>query len=220
MKQDDFDLPIIDSTEDFWWVFYLQVPITIEKAVPLLGELKLRGLEVIYTDSSPPYFKVRLRETSTGAQFELSNPSDDVAPYVFFGTQGDSFVPPDSSNARACADDFLEYGKLCYRFLHPLYAFAENMNAFVGREDLENGHLTHVFWGQLFSSRYVEKLGKKLLMNAPGWRNENLGDGGLLYTLAASPYLYRGSRQYWTAARLYFERYLPDWKLQWSDMPI
>jgi len=217
MKQGDW--AIIDSTEDLWWVFYLQAPITMKETQPLIDEFRLRGLEVTHADSSPPYFKILLREATTGAQIELSNPSDDVAPYAFLGMQGDNFVPPDSSEARSFGDHFLEYGKVCYRFLRPLYAFAENMNVFVDREDVENSRLTQVFWSQLFNARYAKEFGDKLLMNAPGWRNENLGDGGLLYSLAASPYLYHGPRQCWDAARAYFKRHLPDLDLQWSDMP-
>lgn len=219
MKQDDLDGTIIDSTEDLWWVFYLQAPITMRKAQPLIGEFRLRGLEVTHASSNPPHFKVQLMEVTTGMQFELSNPSDDAAPYAFFGTLGDIFVPPESAEACSYAEQFLEYGKICYKFLHPLYAFAENMNVFVDRKDVESSHLTHVFWGQLFGPKYVAGLSKELLANAPGWRNESLSDGGLLYALAASPYLYRGPQQYWTLARAYFKRHLSGVGIQWSDMP-
>lgn len=127
-------------------------------------------------------------------------------------------IPPESSEARLNADLFLEYGKLCYRVLKPLYAFAENLNIHIAMDDVRAYRLTHICWAQFFGPDFVQEVGQEVLMNAPVWRNENLGDGGLLYVLAPSPYLHRGPRQYWDQAREYFARHVST-PIEWSDFP-
>ena len=98
----------IDITEDLWWVFYLKNPQTIEMLQPLLSNLMSSGVRIVDTYVSPPYFRLVLREEEGDMVFELSNPSDDVAPYLFLGTFADQFILPTSLETRSRADRFLE----------------------------------------------------------------------------------------------------------------
>jgi hypothetical protein len=218
MMEENLDWLPIDVTEDFWWIFCLRSVQTLNALQPLLDKLENIGLRVVNTYLSAPYFRLILSEETGDTYYQLSNPSDDILPYLFLGTLDEQFIPPDSLEARLRADQILEYGKVCYRVLQPLYAFAENMNTYVERADVEAYRLTHICWAQFLGSDFVEAVGHDILINAPAWRNENLGDGGLLYVLAASPYLYRGPRQYWEAARQYFKQYISD-TIVWSDIP-
>lgn len=218
MTEESFNGLTIDLTEDFWWVFYLKEPQSTSTLQPLFDEFTRLNLAIVDTYVSDPYVRMILHEEGGDMYFELSSPSDDVAPYLFLGTLDEYFVPPDSLEARMRADRFIEYGKTCYRFLGPVYAFAENLNTYIKNEDVQRHNLTHVCWAQFFGPDFVHGFGRETLLNAPAWRNENLGDGGILYVLAASPYLYRGPRQYWSAAREYFSRYLSS-PLVWSDRP-
>ena|SRR5579859_1446631 len=118
--------------------------------------------------------------------------------------------------ARANADRFLEYGKLCYRILQPAYAFTETFNTWVEEADVHAARLTHIFWAQCFGPAFIRSSGPDVLIHAPAWRNENLGDGGILYVLAASPYLQQGPRSFWQQAKSYFAQHVA-WPLQWGD---
>ena len=208
-------LPSIDSIEDLWWVAYLRKEQTTDTAAILIDELANMGYETVGLYESPPFFRFTLRNR-VGRYFELCNASDDSAPFFFVGTVAEQFLPPSSREARLLADEFLEIGRVLYHSMKPIYVSAENMNTYVEIEDLLSGNLTHVFWAQIWGPACVDALGSALLRGAPGWRNENLGDGGVPYALSASPYLYLGPRQRWQDAREYFARHLTG-TIDWSD---
>jgi hypothetical protein len=218
MTSENAERILIDPTEDLWWMFYLREPQTAETVQPLMDALCQQGLEVCRTAVSDTHFSTLLMDHQAAFYLELTNPSDDVAPYLFLGAQGDRFLPANSAEARLRSDYLLEYGKLCYRVMRPQYAFAESANTYVEPKDIEQHRLTHVCWAQLIGPQFVSGFGRDLLVNAPAWRNENLEDGGLLYVLAASPYLTRGPRQVWQQARDYLGRHVagPMW---WADQP-
>ena len=209
---------VIDETEDLWWVFYLSQIVRQDLGYSLAKVFTQRGMQVISEHLSQPFFQIVVRDTLTDIRIEISNASDDLKPYLFLGMKADLVLPPDAVTARLNADLFLELGKIGYQVLQPKYAFGENLNMYVEMADVDASRLTHVCWANLFGPQFVRGIGRDLLINAPAWRNENLGDGGLLYVLAASPYLYQGPQQYWGAARQYFNQHIPG-VIVWSDMP-
>jgi hypothetical protein len=217
MIYQDHNIEPIDFGEDLWWNFYLQKPLGMETRRPLVDSFTRLGMQVAGEYVSDPHYQLLFHDEEAGIYFEVSN-GDDVSSHLTLGMRADEVLPPDSLLARLNADRFLEYGKVCYQALQPVYAFAENLNTYVERDDVEACQLTHICWAQFFGPDFARGIGRKVLINAPAWRNENLGDGGLLYVLAASPYLYQGPWQYWEAARQYFEQHIPR-PIVWSDMP-
>lgn len=217
MTPNNLEWFVIDSTEDLWWVFYLEQPPQIQGLQPLVDQFANLGCHVADLQRSECFFRILLQEPG-GSYLELSNSSDDISPHLFLGALADRFLPPDSAEATLQSDRFLEYGRICYRSMEPLYAFAEDLNVYVEMEAVRAHRLTHVFWAQLFGPGYVQGLGQEILMNAPAWRSEIMGNGGVSYVLAATPYLYRGPHQYWSAAREYFKQNLPH-PIEWSDDP-
>lgn len=216
MPEETLDRIMIDPTEDLWWVFHLNEAQTISVVEPLIEQLVERDMRVVDRHVSSPYFRVILQDEDAQIYFEFSNPSDDRAPYLFLGTLAEPFLAVDSLTSRLLADRFLEYGKVCYRFLQPLYAFADSMNTYIKREDIQSYQLTHMCWAQFFGSDFVRGFGDKILLNGPAWRNENMGDGGVLYVLSAEPYLSHGPRQYWSQAKEYFAQYISN-PMVWHD---
>jgi len=41
-----------------------------------------------------------------------------------------------------------------------------------------------IYWANFFSPSYVKKHSRSFLKNAPGWRKQDLDDGGFLYVLS------------------------------------
>jgi hypothetical protein len=64
-------------------------------------------------------------------------------------------------------------------------------------EEIAAGKLRFVFWANFFGPAYVEQYGREFLWNAPGWRVEELEDGGILYVTT--------------------ERYVDWWLAVWLD---
>jgi hypothetical protein len=217
----DLDIEPFDQSDDLWWFFHLHRPCQQQEYQKLVAELISHGLhlrgEQVNDADAPDIFQAVLDDKQHEMQMTLFSVSD--APHLFLGTRSEYVIPTDMVASRLRSDVWLEYGKVCWRLLRPLYGFAENLNVHVERDDIERHRLTHITWAQFFSSEFVRSLGREVLRNAPAWRNENLGDDEILYVLSSTPYQYRGLRQYWKPAREYFKRHLPGTALKWSDMP-
>lgn len=214
----DLALEPISQEEDLWWIFYLQNNCPWETYQALLGAFRMRQVHLISeqvdTPKHPETFQAVLRDERCDVHVEILSPGDSSRLYL--GVNAAKMLPPEALSARLNADIFLEYGKLCYHILKPLYAFAETLNTFIDEEAVKQHQLTHVCWAQFFGPNFVQGVGQERFMRAPAWRNENLENGGLLYVLAASPCLYQGAGQYWQQARDYFAHFIPT-SLTWSD---
>jgi hypothetical protein len=195
----------IDMGEDLWWIFYLPRPMSIESRQLLLNALQGINTEMVAEELNDPDYTLILRQH--GSYLEVLY-SEESSPYLLLGMRGDEFLPVESPSARLNADRFLEFGKICYRLLKPIYAFAETVNSFVERNNVEAGLLTHMFWAQFFGPAFVQKIGQEILQKAPAWRNENMSDGGILFAMAATPYMVRGPQQYWLETKRYFDQHL------------
>ena len=211
----DSGLEPIDIAEDLWWQFYLPEPLGLETMQPLVDEFGSLGMQVIKDYISDPHYTLVIRDTQLDTYFEISN-GDDVSAFLSLGVKADRLIPPDTIGARVSTDWFLELGKVCYMTIRPYYAFAESLNLFVEPASLLSGHLPWLGWAQLLGPQLVEQFGRSILSNAPSWRNENLGDGGILYVLAASPFLHDGPRQRWAQAKQYFGDYVAE-PIKWGD---
>lgn len=78
--------------------------------------------------------------------------------------------------------------KALYHASQPKFAWIERCHSrgYTTQKDIENLHLPHIYWANFFGPEYVEKLDRKFLVNAPGWKIEELEDGGILYVLTPS----------------------------------
>jgi hypothetical protein len=217
MIHDGLPVEPIDLIEDLWWCFYLRKPLGLETKQMLIGPFIKLGAQVVREHISNNHYQLLFHDPESGMYFEISN-GDDISSYLTLGVQSDQMLPPETAAVRLRADYFLEYGKICWQSLQPLYAYAENLNIHVEMDDIEAYRLTRVCWAQFFGAQFVRGFGHDILNKAPAWRNENLSDGSLLYVLAASPYLIQGARQYWQQAREYFTQYVST-PIQWGDIP-
>ncbi len=223
MIYSDLNIEPIDQGEDLWWVFHLSRMCnlkTFESLLLTFGENNMKVVAEQFDDANKPEFfrSILVMEIEGSHSIYFTACNDPEWPMFYFGMHAENVLPPHSPAARLNADLFLEYGRICYRELRPMYAFAENLNVDIVREDIELYHLTHICWAQMFGPNFVKGLDREMLINAPAWRNENLEDGGILYCLSATPFLYHGSRQYWNEARRYFKEHRLN-PVEWSDIP-
>lgn len=88
---------------------------------------------------------------------------------------------------------FLDLAKRLYQTVQPRFGWIERLSfwnpekaGYTTWQDVEKLQLPHVYWANFFGPAYVNKLGKEFLMQAPGWKVEELDDGGLVYALSTS----------------------------------
>ncbi len=86
------------------------------------------------------------------------------------------------------AQRFLEVGKRLYGLVRPTFGWIERCkpSGYTTWKDIENLVVPHIYWANFLGPAYVAKLGRDFLLKAPGWRTENLIDGGVLYVLSPS----------------------------------
>jgi len=72
-----------------------------------------------------------------------------------------------------------------YPLLHPLFAGVDvaGDNAPTERE-ITNIQLRRILWANFYGPEYVQTYGREFLLSAPGWRTEELPDGGIAYVLS------------------------------------
>lgn len=80
----------------------------------------------------------------------------------------------------------LTIGIELYNILNPTFGWIDfNFGIFTTHEDVELVNLPALYWANFFGPRFVDKLGKQKLESAPGWKLEQLSDGGYLYVLSS-----------------------------------
>jgi hypothetical protein len=87
----------------------------------------------------------------------------------------------------AIAAGLLAFAELVYPNLRPAYGWVDEMgdNTFPATV-VSATHLRCLMWANFFGTAYVDKLGRRFILNAPGWRKEELCDGGILYVTHSS----------------------------------
>jgi hypothetical protein len=78
------------------------------------------------------------------------------------------------------ANSLWEFGRLIYPEMRPDYSTLDSLgdNAWTNVDKLG---LKYLFWRNIFGPRYVERYGRDFFLNAPGWKIEELSDGGIEY---------------------------------------
>ncbi len=96
-----------------------------------------------------------------------------------------SYVDP--QRVDSATSSFLRFAELLYPHLGPEYGWLDEVGERLHREqDVPARKLAHIFWANFFGPPYVERYGRDFLLGAPGWRVEELSDGGILYVLSPS----------------------------------
>jgi hypothetical protein len=72
-----------------------------------------------------------------------------------------------------------------YPLLRPLFAWVDVAGDNAPKErEITNLRLRQMLWANFYGPEYVQKYGREFLLNAPGWRKEELSDGGIAYILS------------------------------------
>jgi hypothetical protein len=106
------------------------------------------------------------------ADMTFSGPSG----YVRFSQDTDR---QDPASWGPLADSLWEFGRLIYPDLRPDYSTLDSLGD--GWTNVHNLELKYLFWRNVFGPRYVERYGRDFFLNAPGWKVEELADGGIEY---------------------------------------
>jgi hypothetical protein len=88
--------------------------------------------------------------------------------------------PQDASGWDQIANGLQQFGVRMYSSLRPDYCWmdelADKMWVDVGVRQFK-----YIYWFNVFGPKYVEHLGREFLLGAPGWKIEELEDGGVLF---------------------------------------
>lgn len=58
-------------------------------------------------------------------------------------------------------------------------------------EEYLNSEIKALYWYNILSTRFVEKIGRNKLLNAPGWRIKELAEGSVTVRLSGHPHQYK-----------------------------
>jgi hypothetical protein len=107
---------------------------------------------------------------------------------------------------------FLDLGKALYRVLSPEFGWLDICEpaGFTKYEDVRSLDIPHFYWANFLGPAYVRRLGRSVILSAPSWSVEELGDGGLLYVLAPWPGYARADRVSLEAVEAHFGLRPPD----------
>jgi hypothetical protein len=104
---------------------------------------------------------------------------------------------PDLRQVDPVALGLLDLGRRLYPDFRPRYAWIDESSGNEPEtEEIKATRLQYIFWANFWGPAYVERYGRDFLRGAPGWRVEDLEDGGILYVTTAS-YV-----EWWLMARL------------------
>lgn len=92
--------------------------------------------------------------------------------------------PEKPRNENLLASGQLALGYILYPYLSPLYGWIDKAgDKTLGAKSVKRTELKYIFWANFVGPAYVQKFGRDFLLNAPGWKKEELEDGGILYVV-------------------------------------
>lgn len=81
----------------------------------------------------------------------------------------------------------LALGRELYPLVGAKFAVADEfVTALSLEKSVPKTELREIFWANFFGPAYVKKYGRKFFLEAPGWKKEELSDGGILYVVSKS----------------------------------
>ncbi|NQU29588.1 MAG: hypothetical protein HQ525_02870 [Anaerolineae bacterium] len=116
------------------------------------------------------------------------------------------FVNVGDKEIDTMAQDVLELVKKYYVQFQPYYAWVDSSPQFewVSLEGVLDRKLREIMWGNFFGPAYVDKYGREYLLNSPGWKKEELDDGGVFLQLSKNfsrnedKYLHNDLKEYFS----------------------
>jgi hypothetical protein len=76
----------------------------------------------------------------------------------------------------------LQIARLIYPGIRPPYGYLDaEVDSMIAKNSVKKGEIRYLFWANFFGPKFVEQYGRDFLLNAPGWKKEELDDGGILY---------------------------------------
>jgi hypothetical protein len=107
-----------------------------------------------------------------------------VTIFVNFHTHGSPDI--DSPYVEDSALILCTLSKILYTYLKPCYGWVDYPHApfLTGEAIRDRSELDTLYWINYFGPQYVEKYSKEFLMSIPGWKKEELNDGGIFLQLS------------------------------------
>lgn len=94
---------------------------------------------------------------------------------------------PDLHRVDPVALGLLTFGRHLYPDLRPRYGWVDEPGGNIPEApEIAALKLRYVFWANFWGPAYVDRYGRDFLRGAPGWRVEELEDGGILYVTTPS----------------------------------
>jgi len=94
-----------------------------------------------------------------------------------------------SQEVNAIAEGLLAFVERLYPSCRPAYASVSMLEECLlshSYKAVSRARLERIMWANLFGPDYVSRYGRDFLLNAPGWRVEELDDEGILYVVTES----------------------------------
>jgi len=74
-----------------------------------------------------------------------------------------------------------------YSILQPVFCWVDGAGYDTPNEkEIATFNLRKLMWANFYGPEYVDKYGREFLLNAPGWKKEELNDGGIAYIISPS----------------------------------
>lgn len=112
------------------------------------------------------------------------------------------------------AKGMLAIASLLYPHLRPRYGWIDEVGENSPSEkEIEATEIKCIFWANFFGPDYVKKYGRDYLLNAPGWKKEELSGDSVLYVVGESYSDWRNNRRQSQETLDYFRIAFPKIKL-------
>jgi hypothetical protein len=83
------------------------------------------------------------------------------------------------------AQALLKFAFNLYFLLKPIFCWVDGVGYDTPSEkEIAALSLRKIMWANFYGPEYVRKYGREFLLNAPGWKKEELNDGGIAYVIS------------------------------------
>jgi hypothetical protein len=100
---------------------------------------------------------------------------------------GQPVKPTKPEQVEAVASGQVALALLLYNELRPVYGWIDEPGENEpSTKSIQSADLKYLFWANFYGPSYVERYGRDFVLGAPGWKKEELDDGGVLYVVDES----------------------------------
>lgn len=126
----------------------------------------------------------------------------------------------DPSHWDEIAARLLPFLRMIYPHLRPRFGWIDESGYLEVHHVLVKNQPRLLFWANLFGPDLVQQLGKDFLLRAPGWKKEELDDGGILYVVESKYHEWYANPS--KQALRYFQKKIPEirvYRAKPADLP-